>query len=154
MNARCIFFNASTGKCVTDSTPRCGDRGEDAGYCAAVTGDASIHSCKANPEGSHLTACDDAFLGVACPIWQYSVDNGTTWSRCVPDGLGPAAPFSCDHLDGWDESQGVYTGRCERAPDGLRAPLSGFSAVPHGKGQVRACNAAGTVCSGLIAVDY
>jgi hypothetical protein len=154
MNARCLQKNRD-GKCITDSTPRCGDRGDDQGYCGKVTNNPAIHACKAQPEGSGLTGCDDAFIGAPCPIWQWST-NGSDWSRCLPDGIGPQGqPFSCDHFQGWTDSDGLpYTGRCEKSLEGLHAPISGFSTVPHGKGWARACNADASVCSDPLAVDY
>jgi hypothetical protein len=155
MNARCIQYNSVTGKCVTDSTPRCGDIGNDQGYCGKVTGNPDIHSCKANPEGSDLKSCDLQFLGVPCPIWQYSLTGAGNWQRCLPDGIGPdGQPFSCDHFDGWAEAMGTYTGQCQHDNTGLLAPVAGFGMVPHGSGYVRACDALGVVCSGKIAVNY
>lgn len=161
MNARCIQYNSNTGKCTTDSTPRCGDKGNDQGYCGAVTGNPAIHNCKANPEGAGLNGCDTLFLGAACPIWQYSVDGGGSWHRLLPDGIGEDGgptniqrPASMDHFDGWDETQGVYKGRCQHATFELQAPIAGYGGVPHLLGKVRACTADGSVCSDPIDVDY
>lgn len=154
INARCIFYNPQTQKCVTDSTPRVGDIGNDNGYCAVVTGNPDIHSCKANPEGSGYSGCDTQFLGGPCSYWYWSSSENGIKSRCLPDGLGPSSPFSCDHFDGWDETQGEYTGKCERATTGLHAPITGFSTVPHGIGYAFACNKDASICSKGIKVDY
>ncbi len=64
INDRCLYYTPSTGKCVTDSTPRVGDAASDEGYCGKVTGNPAIHSCKANPEGSQQDGCDEQFLGL------------------------------------------------------------------------------------------
>lgn len=155
MNARCVQMNAD-GKCITDSTPRCGDIGDGKAYCAAVTGNPGIVSCKANPEGSGLNACDTAFIGAACPIWEYSINGGATWKRCLPDGLGANSEFSCDHFDGWtDSSFQNYAGKCQHVETGMKAPIAGFEMVPHGRGWVRACSADSSVCSQPITgIDY
>lgn len=162
MNARCIQWNPQTGKCVTDSTPRCGDIGDGQGYCGIVTGNPGIRSCKANPEGSGLSACDAQWLGAACPYWFGSVDGGLSWFRALPDGIDAngnprsgGTPVSIDHLEGWSDTDGVpYTGQCPKASFGLQAPIAGFGGVPHGRGLIKACDAAGIVCSLPIATDY
>lgn len=151
INARCLYYTPETGKCVTDSTPRVGDIGDDKGYCAQVTGDSSIKNCKANPEGSGLDVCDTQFLGVKCMPWFYSKDLGKTWKRCIPDAVGASKEFSCDHFDNWIEYQGDYTGKCETR-NGV--PITGYSMVPHGDGLVRACTLDQSVCSEPIKVNY
>lgn len=153
---KCAYYNPTTHKCVTDATPRCGGRfGDDLGYCGKVTGDPSIKACKANPEGSGLEACDTQFLGSVCMPWFYSVDNGNSWHRCLPDGIGPEGqPFSCDHFDNWKEADGTYTGKCEHVDFGLHAPITGFAMVPHGAGLVRACTNDQQICGAPLTIDF
>lgn len=157
INARCLSGEA--GKCRTDSTPRCGDINSDNGYCGTVTGDPSITSCKANPEGSQLDVCDKDFLLATCMPWFYSVDNGKTYHRCLPDGLGAKPEFSCSHFDDWIEYKVVdgrevpnpYTGKCETIRG---VPVTGYHMVPHGLGLVRACTMDQSVCSLPIKVNH
>lgn len=126
-----------------DSTVRINDQA----YCAAVTGDPSITSCKAKPEGTALDQCDkDALGGIACPVWEVSSDN-TNWQRCTPD----PGEFSCDHFEHWREYDPPYTGLCEKRADGF--VISGWFTVIHGKGWARSCTADG-LCTQAIPVDY
>lgn len=143
-------------KCTTDSSPRCGDVGNGQPYCSVVTGDPGITKCKATPEGSGLKGCDAQFLGTNCPIWQGSIGPNGPWSRALPDGIDEngnpregGTPISIDHLDGWKEADGPYTGPCEHATFGLHAPITGFGGVIHGgpNAFARACNKDGTLCS-------
>lgn len=127
-----------------ETTPRC----RDAAYCAAVTGDPSITDCKANPEGSKLNACDTAFLGTGCPIWQASSDKGKTWYRCDPN-----SDISCDHFQHFNEVDPVKEPPvCAKNSDGN--PIAGFFAIVHGCGQARVCNVDATVCSDAWEVCY
>ena len=142
----------SEGKCRTDTTGRVGDKGNDEGYCGVVTGNPDIHSCKVNPEGAGLDACDYQFWQSKCPQWFYSVDGGFHWKRCLPDGDGATQEFSCDHFDDYTDTEGPYIGSCDLGPSG--GPISGYHMVPHGIGKVRACKADESVCSDPLSINF
>ena len=125
-----------------DSTPRV----KNQAYCERMTGIGGVPDCKANPEGSGNDACDTAFLGAPCPIWEQSLD-GKNWGRCLPT----PADISCDHFEHWNERQ-PYTGNCQKNLEG--SPVAGFFMIAHGKGFVRACNSDSTICSQSKAVDF
>lgn len=94
-----------------------------------------------------------------CPIWQFSVDAGTTVEPCVDDH---AARCSCDHfgsVEYRDDPQTPTTGDTLLTLQGFEGqplecglqrdaygPMAGFFTVAHGAGQVRACKPDRTGC--------
>ncbi len=146
INTRCITSDpGATGCAKLDSTPRV-----DGEFCGRATGDPTIRSCKANPEGSGFRGCDTEFLGAPCPIWQRANSPTGPWERCLEHD-GDVIRIACDHFDQWDESR-PYTGRCQLNVD--ENPIAGFYVVAHGLGFLRACTADASVCSDPVKVDH
>lgn len=153
----CWRVDKDTHLCAsTDSTPRVNDQT----YCEAVMPLATppIYTCKANPEGTKLNACDTEFLGTACPIWEWSTSIQPNWTRCLPQGEQSGATVTCDHFDNWVEGT-PYNGPCMRNQNGH--PIAGFYTVFHGpdnwpnvKGYVRACTLDKSVCSKSIEIAH
>jgi hypothetical protein len=87
-----------------------------------------------------------------CPIWQFTVDDGTTVEPCVDN---QSAWASCDHfgsVEYRDDPQTPTTGETLGTLQGFEGrplvcglqrdahgPMAGFFTVAHGTGKVRAC---------------
>jgi hypothetical protein len=87
-----------------------------------------------------------------CPIWQFTVDGGTTVGPCVDN---PSARASCDHfgsVEYRDDPETPTTGDTVWTLKGFEGrplecglqrdaygPMAGFFTVAHGIGNVRAC---------------
>ena len=131
-----------------DATFRCTDQA----YCECATGISGVTDCALGVEGTdQRRACEAEAYGAPCMIIQETA-TGSDWLRCLPDGENPDSDgLFCDHFEMWQEGT-PYTGICQRNADGN--PIAGTPWIGHGKGWMRACNAAGTICSGSSFVDH
>jgi hypothetical protein len=121
----------------------------DPEFCRLIHG-VSVNDC--HLEGWPKRAECEMQLLRGCPIWQFTVDGGTTVERCVDDH---AASASCDHfgsVEFRDDPQTPTTGDTLATLQGFEGrplqcglqrdahgPMAGFFTVAHGTGQVRAC---------------
>ncbi len=143
----------------------------DPEFCRLISGVAS-NDC--HLEGwPKRTECEMELLGAtarkpyACPVWEYTPDNGTNVYDCNDDKTALA---SCDHFgdpvyrddpqtptigDTLETLRG-FEGRpleCGLQRD-AHGPLAGFFTIAHGKAQLRACRPDGKACSAWKAFDH
>lgn len=128
----------------------------DPEFCKLIHGEA-LNDC--HLEGwPQQAACEMQLLGVtvgkayACPVWQYTVDNGANVYPCSDDQTALA---SCDHFGNpvdRDDPQTPTTGDTLETLQGFEGepkacglqrdahgPIAGFFTIAHGSGKVRAC---------------
>jgi hypothetical protein len=136
-----------------DSTPRVHG---DPEFCRLIHG-VAINDC--HLEGWPRRAQCEMELMHGCPIWQFTVDGGTTAQPCVDNH---AARASCDHfgsVEYRDDPQTPTTGDSIWTLKGFEGrplecglqrnaygPMAGFFTVAHGVGYVRACQPNGAGC--------
>ena len=136
-----------------DSTPRVHG---DPEFCRLIHG-VAIDDC--HLEGwPKRTKCEMELMH-GCPIWQFTVNGGTTVQPCVDNH---AATASCDHfgsIEYRDDPQTPTTGDTVGTLRGFEGrplecglqrnaygPMAGFFTVAHGIGNIRACKPNGAGC--------
>lgn len=137
----------------------------DPEFCRLIHG-VAINDC--HLEGLPKRVKCEMELIHGCPVWQFTVDGGSSAHPCVDDQ--DVAPFSCDHfgnVEFRDDPKTPTTGdtlatlrgfegqplECGFQRD-IHGPMAGFFTVAHGKGQIRACKPDGKGCGPWRGVDH
>ena len=120
----------------------------DPEFCRLIHG-VSVGDCHIEGWPRQLE-CELQLLGAtvgkaqACPVWEYTLDDGTSVHLCVDDQSTPA---SCDHFGNPEfrddpQTPDVFEGQpavCGLQRDSQGRPMAGFFTIFHGQAKGRAC---------------